>query len=1029
MPINLDQTGPAHLLSTDEDGLILNGSPVISKSIHVSDTQPRDFFGNIATKLLWLDTGTQGVSAFPNGGAANWILRTNGNGTVSWVPPSVLDASKFHYRVSTSTFVSNPGSGYIRFPRAFLAGMSTTTNLVISGYSIAGDPNYIVNGVYPPGVPNYNLISSFINGLSAYGNNTRRGFIKIEKENDPNHFQIYEMKSITDRTGWFEIEVAILRVEVGDENFPEDEPVSVTFSVSGPEALTQDLSSYLTFTGTQTAILKTFTKPVISEPKLNDSSFSLTGLDIESNGVLTCDPFTLSGVSIAASGKILCSTSTFNIGDRIYVSGVNTGTGSINGYNSAGTTYYIIATNGTTEFTISSFPNGSAATTTIGTVNGATFTKVVFNVHDAVRITGSNAGTGVITDYDPLGSIYFIIATNGIDQFTLSSTMGGTAITTTAGNVTGAMAAESNVGSNIIFEDAESSNGYETRLSVVTSSADQKILLPDHTTTLVGIDTTQTLSNKTIIEPLVKDPTINLTSNSDSITITSQVSTSYNTRFNTSANNVFNWTSNLGYNGTAWSKDDPTKSAWRLSTTVDDASNTTSQLLVAYEAYDSASLVDKLKLDGDGILTIPSNVASTTTTSGTLVVGGGVGIAGTTNIGGNLNVTGVIDGGSIQATPIGSTSANTGAFTTLTANGVTTITNATVSTSKTTGALVVSGGVGIGGASYINGPVYLNNLDPSESELAGYSLVIQNPAAKLRVGPNYTAGDADYIDIETLEDNPTISTTSDNFSIINDRSAGNITLTATSGSVLVSANTASTNKTTGALKVAGGLGVELQVHANDVYVYGQTGLSNTASQVVSVAATQTLTNKTLTAPTVNNGILTGTVTASGSVGLQGQLLSSTVTGVAWVNPVSASLQAYYKASDQNFNNNPGNVALPSTAYFTEGASFGYMNGTGNGTFTFTVTGTYQVIINFSINDLNDGAVYPAVDFWVRKNGLDTFKYCQVLTNGIQRGTVSEIVQFAATDTLTWYVNSNLRVNGGNGSPSATGSRLTILRLA
>jgi hypothetical protein len=191
MSINLDQTGPAHLLSTDEDGLILNGSPVISKSIHASDIEPKTYFGETNTKLLWLDTGTQGVSSFPNGGAANWILRTNGNGTVSWIPPSVLDATKFHYRVSGSIFVADPGSGYIRFNRITGSTMSTTTKLIVSGYSIAGDPNYIVGAT--PSVPSYNLISSFINSLTAYGNNTRRGFIKIEKENDPNHFQIYEL--------------------------------------------------------------------------------------------------------------------------------------------------------------------------------------------------------------------------------------------------------------------------------------------------------------------------------------------------------------------------------------------------------------------------------------------------------------------------------------------------------------------------------------------------------------------------------------------------------------------------------------------------------------------------------------------------------------------------------------------------------------------------------------------------------------------------------------------------------------------
>jgi hypothetical protein len=47
---------------------------------------------------------------------------------------------------------------------------------------------------------------------------------------------------------------------------------------------------------------------------------------------------------------------------------------------------------------------------------------------------------------------------------------------------------------------------------------------------------------------------------------------------------------------------------------------------------------------------------------------------------------------------------------------------------------------------------------------------------------------------------------------------------------------------------------------------------------VTLSGTQTLTNKTLTSP-----VLTGTVTAGGGVGTSGQVLSSTGTGVQWVD--------------------------------------------------------------------------------------------------------------------------------------------------
>ena len=60
-----------------------------------------------------------------------------------------------------------------------------------------------------------------------------------------------------------------------------------------------------------------------------------------------------------------------------------------------------------------------------------------------------------------------------------------------------------------------------------------------------------------------------------------------------------------------------------------------------------------------------------------------------------------IAGGSINNTPIGATTANTGAFTTLTASGEVDFTNATDSSSLTTGAVVISGGVAINKALYV----------------------------------------------------------------------------------------------------------------------------------------------------------------------------------------------------------------------------------------------------------------------------------------------------------------------------------------
>jgi hypothetical protein len=86
-----------------------------------------------------------------------------------------------------------------------------------------------------------------------------------------------------------------------------------------------------------------------------------------------------------------------------------------------------------------------------------------------------------------------------------------------------------------------------------------------------------------------------------------------------------------------------------------------------------------------------SGTASSSTTTGALVLNGGAGISG------------AIYAGSIQNTPIGSTTASTGAFTTLTTSSVLTASgnivaaSGTGSSSTTTGALVSTGGAGIAG--------------------------------------------------------------------------------------------------------------------------------------------------------------------------------------------------------------------------------------------------------------------------------------------------------------------------------------------
>jgi hypothetical protein len=72
---------------------------------------------------------------------------------------------------------------------------------------------------------------------------------------------------------------------------------------------------------------------------------------------------------------------------------------------------------------------------------------------------------------------------------------------------------------------------------------------------------------------------------------------------------------------------------------------------------------------------------------------------------------------------------------------------------------------------------------------------------------------------------------------------------------------------------------ELALNTNDGNLFFKKDVSGTQSilSVATLTGTQTFTNKTLEA-----AVLTGTLTAGGSVGTSGQILQSTGTGVQWV---------------------------------------------------------------------------------------------------------------------------------------------------
>jgi hypothetical protein len=84
---------------------------------------------------------------------------------------------------------------------------------------------------------------------------------------------------------------------------------------------------------------------------------------------------------VGTAGQFQCADTsaievTLVVGGTVTISGTIAGTGSISGYANP-TTYYIIATNGTTTFTLSTTTNGTGIVTTTGTPTGLTYSVLL----------------------------------------------------------------------------------------------------------------------------------------------------------------------------------------------------------------------------------------------------------------------------------------------------------------------------------------------------------------------------------------------------------------------------------------------------------------------------------------------------------------------------------------------------------------------------------------------------------------------------------------------------------------------------
>ncbi|MFU9046364.1 tail fiber domain-containing protein [Acinetobacter tibetensis] len=173
-----------------------------------------------------------------------------------------------------------------------------------------------------------------------------------------------------------------------------------------------------------------------------------------------------------------------------------------------------------------------------------------------------------------------------------------------------------------------------------------------------------------------------------------------------------------------------------------------------------------------GTTKVTNSTASTSATTGALVVTGGVGVGGAVNVGGNAAITGtlIVTG---ATTLNGGVTSTTGVF------------GSTVdSTSSVTGAVKVAGGLGVAKSVYLGG-----SLNAAMDGSFGGALGVTG---------KITAGSVDV-----------------------------------TGAIKIASTTASTNKDTGALIVDGGVGIEGDVYATNVYA-ALKGNADTATKLANV---------------------------------------------------------------------------------------------------------------------------------------------------------------------------------------------------
>ena len=319
------------------------------------------------------------------------------------------------------------------------------------------------------------------------------------------------------------------------------------------------------------------------------------------------------------------------------------------------------------------------------------------------------------------------------------------------------------------------------------------------------------------------------------------------------------------------------------------------------------------------IISIVNTEISTSTTTGALVVGGGVGVGGDVYVGGNLNVTGAIVGGALVVTTASiasqaatsitagtdtAVSTSTGAITiwntstlqTVTDRGNSTtniivITNATASTSTDTGALQVAGGAGIGGTLNVGQGIKVQG----SSEIIGGNGLGYTLRVRGGTGAQYAFGTGQCgINTDALNSTGTayksyyFGASDFRFNIYSGEEPGGMVQSqalaiSTAGFVSISSLENAVSTQSGSLQVAGGVGI-----GGNLYVGGEIYAQKLTIEYTTVTTTIIETDDIIRTSNITEASNTqsGALQISGGAGIGGTVWiggNLNVNGTAYLN--------------------------------------------------------------------------------------------------------------------------------------------------